>query len=287
MKWGALSKFVERTVFWAVSIVGIYLVNMKMLAFSFPLSVALAVAAVWFLMKDIKPRLFPSSIQMNYMREGLVIGFSGIAASLCLTIDQFMITHYMGAYELGLYSAATKAFFAILTFLWVYSYALFPRLSQSSVDQEGTRRLLVKHTIGLGIWGTAAVGILCLFADPLIRLFFSEKFLVISPIFKILTFFMVVSFFNVLFSDGLNAFNKQTVRLYIVLGALALNIVLNLFFIPTLGLLGAVYASIIAQLLILLLSYFQVKKIFQLKVGWVISGFLMASLALVKLSFVL
>jgi O-antigen/teichoic acid export membrane protein len=59
----------------------------------------------------------------------MLIGFAGIAASLCLTIDQLMVKKILDTYQLGLYSAATKVAFVVLTFLWIYAYALFPRLS--------------------------------------------------------------------------------------------------------------------------------------------------------------
>ncbi len=284
MKFTCLSKFIERSVFLIGAILGIYLINIKLLAFSFPLSVVVAVFVIWFFVKDFNIQLLPFRIEINYIKEGLIIGFSGIAASLCLTIDQFMITHYMGAYALGLYSAATKLFFAILTFLWAYSYALFPRLSKSFLDKEETRRILSKHTIGLGTLGTATVATLCLFSSPIIRIFFSEKFLTILPVFKILNIFMIISFFNILFSDSLNAFHMQKVRFHIIVQALVLNVLFNIFFIPRFGLLGAVYASIIAQLFIFALSYFHIRRTFQLKMDWIILGFFVINLILVKLS---
>lgn len=285
MKFACLSKFIERTVFLVVSIFGIYLINMKMLALSFPLSIAVAVSVIWLFARDFPIQIFPAKIRMDYLKEGLVIGFSGIAASLCLTIDQFMIKYYLDTYELGLYCAATKLIFVILTFLWIYSYALFPRLAKSHFDKEEIGRMLTKHTVYLGALGTAIVILLCLFSELLIRLFFSEKFLIILPVFKTLNLFLIIAFFNALFSDSLNAFALQKIRFYIILTALVLNILLNVLFIPKFGLLGAVYSSIMAQLFILVMSYVQIKKIYPIKAGLCISGFLFANLILVRLSF--
>ncbi len=284
MKLTAFSKFIERTIFLIVAVLGIVFVNIRLLAFSFPLSVLITGITVWFFMKDFKINFYPF-INVNFIKEGLIIGFSSIAASLCLTIDQFMIEHYKGTYQLGLYSAATKLFFVVLTFLWIYAYALFPRLSKASADKKEIRQIMIKHTVYLGSLGTITVGVLSFFSDILIKVFFSEKFLPIVSVFKTLNIFLIIVFFNALFSDNLSAFDRQKTRLNIILQGLSLNVVGNLFLIPRYGLLGAVYSSIIAQLLILILSYYQLRKMYQLRIGWYITGFIIANLLLVKLSF--
>lgn len=76
----------------------------------------------------------------------------------------------------------------------------------------------------------------------------------------------------------------QKVRFHIIVQALVLNVLFNIFFIPRFGLLGAVYASIIAQLFIFALSYFHIRRTFQLKMDWIILGFFVINLILVKLS---
>jgi len=190
----------------------------------------------------------------------------------------------LGAHELGLYSAATKTFFMVLTFVWIYAYALFPKLSAASENAKEVCRLLRRHTLFLGAAGTLSVGVLSFLAEPIIRLFFSEKFLVILPVFKALNFFLILVFFNILYADSLNAFDKQRSRLVIVMRGLALNVVLNGILIPSLGLMGAVYASAMAQLLILIMSYGQVKKLYQPRVGLFILAFLLLNLAVIQWS---
>jgi O-antigen/teichoic acid export membrane protein len=162
---------------------------------------------------------------------------------------------------------------------------LFPRLSGAFSNKEEIRRILTKHTIGLGLAGTLTVALLSFLSAPLIRVLFSEKFLVVLPVVKMLNVFLIISFFNVLYSDSLNAFNRQSQRMTIIVMALILNIFLNVILIPVCGLMGAVYASICAQLLILVLSYIQVQRIYSINAGGYICGFLLAGLLLVGLSF--
>ncbi len=284
MKPAAIGVFTERTVFLLVCIPAIWWADMDWLALSFPVAGLISGFVIWMFGWASLIRWQSFKFDMTYVREGLVAGFAGVAASLCLTIDQFMISKMMGAYELGLYSAATKVYFVVLTFLWIYAYALFPVLSKFSSNKTEIRRLLTSHTQRLGLGAVVAAGVLCLLAEPLIRLLFSEKFLVVLPVFKLLSVFLMISFFNVIFSDALNAFGKQSQRLAIILKALVLNIVFNVVLIPRYGLLGAVYASIAAQLFVLVFSYLEIKALYQLKAGRYIAVFLLTGLIIIYMS---
>lgn len=284
MKPAFVSKAIERTLYLLCSLLGIYWVDMEVLAFAFPAAAAVAYLSIWFYKRNHPVGLRSFSRRMNHVHEGLIIGVAGIAASLCLTVDQLMIKRMLGVYELGLYSAASKAAFVVLTFLWIYAYTLFPRLSLVATNSERVNALLTRHTLKLGGAGIATVAVLSFAAGPIIAILFSDKYLSVVPVFKWLNFFLLICFFNVLFSDSLNAFNQQNKRLIIIVKALVINVLLNMIFLPAFGLLGAVYASIIAQLWILIFSYWELRSDFQLRLGRLIIGFLLTGLAIVCLS---
>lgn len=77
---------------------------------------------------------------------------------------------------------------------------------------------------------------------------------------QILLFALVFSFINTLFSFILISVNRQKNLLWINIGAIAVNLILNLVFIPRYGFRGAAITSVIAECYILVATFLSSKK---------------------------
>jgi len=159
MKLTSLARFIERTAYLLVAITAIYFINFKMLATAFPISYLCSAIIIWVYYKNFCVKLIWCTQQIQFFKEAIIIGLSSIMATLCLTADQIMIKYYLGTEELGFYCGAAKIFFVIITFGWVYSYALFPFLSKLYKENENNLKdFITSITYKLG----AMIGILAI-----------------------------------------------------------------------------------------------------------------------------
>ncbi len=285
MKLTSLSRFIERTMYLIVAASAIYLINFKMLALAFPISYLLSAVIIWFYFKNFRVQLKWSARQIQFLKEGIVIGLSSIMATLCLTADQIMIKYYLGGEALGLYCGATKIFFVIITFGWVYSYALFPFLSKLYTENESAlKHFITTVTYKLGALVGILAALLIIFSKQIIYLILSQKYISVEPVFKVLSLFLFVTFMNILYSDSLNAFGMQNKRLKITLMALILNIGLNILVIPAFGIMGAALTTVISQIVTFLWSYKILDQKFHLKTSKGILLFVMLISGLVYLT---
>ncbi|MDT9599641.1 lipopolysaccharide biosynthesis protein [Sphingosinicella rhizophila] len=177
------------------------------------------------------------------LRYGLPFVPTFLAAWMFEGIDRVALRHYSTFFELGLFSAAIKIV-AILSLLqiafsnfWVpVSYELYEsgsdeaRATYASVFSQISGSLFVA---GLGI--IVLKDVVILLFDPAYRGAASiMPFLLLIPIMATLSEVTVV---------GINFRNRTHWHLYIALGCAALNLILNLLLVPSLGAKGAAIAT--------------------------------------------
>jgi O-antigen/teichoic acid export membrane protein len=134
--------------------------------------------------------------------------------------------------------------------------AIFPVLSRSARNEEDFERYLrfsYRALMAL-VFGVCAVAVPL--SKPLTRLVFGAKYGASAPIFAALIWSEAAIFFGVVLKMGLIARNLQRyLAVSTVVGAI-INIVLNLFWIPRYGALGATWATNISYAVASIFIYF-------------------------------
>lgn len=168
-------------------------------------------------------------------------------------MDIFLVNLLVGPAGAGLYSIAVR----MVEQLWIISQAvstvLFPRLSMM-VGDDAARRALTPVVARFVIWSTLlAAGILAALAAPLIETLFGPEFRRATPALIVLLPGIVALSCGRILANDFAARGLVGVNLALVTGILAVNLIGNLLLIPTYGIIGAAFATMIAYVLDLII----------------------------------
>lgn len=196
----------------------------------------------------------PSSDGLNY-RERLQEGghFAvGVSAQNAYTdLDKAMLPRLAGLEAAGIYTGAFR--FVVVAFLPLNAFlgALYPRFFEAGAQGYAAARRVAWQALPLtAAYGGLACAALWLTAPLLPRLLGSE-FSDSVPALRALAVLVLVQGLYFPFADALTGSGLQRQRTAGQVTSLICNAGLNLILIPQIGWLGAVYASIATQLLLL------------------------------------
>ena len=171
-------------------------------------------------------------------------------------IDQIMLKHYIDTTAVGLYSAAAR-----LTEVWylipnILITALFPALVNSSLhsEKEYQKRFNVLALTLLLV--SLCISIFTsLFSKTLISIIYGNDFIEAAHILSVYIFSLLGSFISLLLLQDLFLKNKKWLVILLPASTSVLNIVLNIFLIPSYGTIGAALATVISYSMVPVLFY--------------------------------
>ena len=159
--------------------------------------------------------------------------------------DQALISVALPAAYLGLYSVAVTLPGAVSSIGGSLAAIALPGVASTSAEPDKRLRLaqLVRATLFLSV---LAAGALLPLAAPIIELFFGRAFLPAAPVAQVLLFASILFGVNRVISAGVRAFNRpfsagagDTLAAGVTVVSLAL-------LVPTIGIMGAAVASLLA-----------------------------------------
>lgn len=189
-------------------------------------------------------------------RESWPYALSMIFISIYYFLDTVMLGFMKQDAQVGWYNAIYKIILFVLIFANVLGVVLFPQISalfKKSLTQlqaltSSFSKFIAIVALPIGFGGV-------ILSKPLIGLIYGSEYLGGVTAFRFLIWTVVVIFFSIIFSNGLQACNRQRSYLAIVgLGAV-MNIVLNLILIPRYSLNGAAVATLISELLVFVVAF--------------------------------
>lgn len=176
-------------------------------------------------------------------REIAPIGLGILLSGLYFRVDLYLVEAWVGLQAVGLYNAVYRLVDALRLVPAALLAVVFPRLCRDT-----STRMLIRTAVPLLI---AAMGLLLLLewqADAVVRLTFGSRYLAAVPAFRILLLALPLLYGNYLLTHQLIAWGKQ--RSFAVCCGLGLmvNLLLNLWLIPALGVLGAAWSTLLTEL---------------------------------------
>ncbi len=228
---------------------------------SFLLSFIITIIGLDF--STVRPRIF----NKEYFRKiwgfswPQLIGFSGLY--IINYIDLYVIKRYMTVADVGVYSVAYNGFLVITGTIMILNTIFMPLIVEYRTKKrfDLIKKYLKKIPLMSGLWVIIVV-IGILLSNHIVVGLFSEKYIHSIPSFKILLIGSVFSFIRICLIPVINAFDFV---LYFQISNLVMmvsNIILDILFIPNIGITGAAYGTIGAYLIgvILAMSIIIVKK---------------------------
>ncbi len=218
---------------------------------AYVLATAVAVLVAWLFL----PRRFlrqPAAIGERRAALSSLFGFSKwvtvgyVAGMLMSRVDIFLLAHFRGSEEVGLYSAAFQLAMIFPLLAGVLFTVLLPHVSQMQGKaqlQPFLRRTLAVSGIGL-LLALPAV----LFAGPLVHLLFSARYAASAGIFQVLCLNFVLALVTQPLSTVLYATDRPDAMAAVASLQLALAVAGNWLLVPRYGGLGAAWATVAVTL---------------------------------------
>lgn len=230
----------------------------------------------FFVSREIRIRLgFDFAWWKKTFTESLPYGLALILQTLYLRIDVVLISIILGSAAVGTYGAATRILESFLILGVFFGQAILPKLSSEENDtNKNFEQSLVWGMEVLLLFSLPIIISVIQYAPNIINIISSEEFLTKGDILgsdSILTILVITVFFayfNQLFSFSLVAKNRQKYLLFVNGGALTLNAILNIIFLPAFGIIAAAVSTIVCEIFVFASLLKNIRKHFTLHFNW-------------------
>ncbi|MBN1902626.1 flippase [Candidatus Sumerlaeota bacterium] len=193
---------------------------------------------------------------VSLLKTAFPFGLFTFFSVIYIQIDNVMIYHIRGEEDLGIYAAATRIVIAVCFFTEAFMGTLYPMFSRFFIeDRKKLEKTYERAFWFLYITGLPAVIGLWRIANPLIVFLFGQTYEKSGPILSLLSVLIFLRFIDNVPATLLSAIGKQFIRTWMVIGASAMNIILNLFLIPRYSYYGAAYSSLLVNFLLVIIYY--------------------------------
>ncbi|HXM20919.1 MAG TPA: flippase [Terriglobales bacterium] len=198
---------------------------------------------------------------LTVLKPALTIGLSLAMGLLNYNFDAILLGFLRGPTFVGWYNAAYKLILVGLSVAITYFTGLFPALSRLYVKNREEFRLLVRRSteLWLGFVVPLVVGGTFL-ADPVIRFLYGAAYANSAAPFKILVWSAALVVLRWVYMDSLRATGHQALDLRCAVTSAALNVGLNILLIPRFGMIGAASATVFADVVWFVMSYYYFRR---------------------------
>jgi O-antigen/teichoic acid export membrane protein len=164
--------------------------------------------------------------------------------------DRYLVTYFLGLSNVGIYSAAYSLGTLIQLFVSPLQLILFPELSKLyDEDKINEVEIYMSHSLRYFLLvAVPAVFGLSALAKPLLIIFTTKDFLSGWFVIPVIAFSSLLAGIVQIFTNTLLILKKTKVPTYINFTAAVLNLLINFLLIPSIGISGAAFST--------LLSYF-------------------------------
>lgn len=165
-------------------------------------------------------------------------------------IDRVMLGNILGPQAVALYSIPSKLNRAIVTIPQTITQVFLPKLQDTAINNEKKFLLMCKYLSRfLAIVGCFVFIFLYYFSEMIIYKLFGNKYIESIYIAQLFAFINLMWYLENIPELILMSRSAHKQRLITKILAIGINILLNILWIPTMGLEGAIYATIIANVI--------------------------------------
>ena len=179
----------------------------------------------------------------------LPIGVALIINTLLSQIDKLIIPHLLDFRQAGFYALSYKVFEFLLVLPTFFINSVFILLANKKHNLK-----IFDNSLKIFVFVSVVLSFFCIYFAPAIIDLISGKDFSFSILpFQVLSFSLIVFFISALLRLQLIVEGKEKLFFYIYLSSLVLNVILNIILLPVMGIVGAAFATILSELLVLIL----------------------------------
>jgi O-antigen/teichoic acid export membrane protein len=185
-------------------------------------------------------------------------------------IDTLLLSFFKPPSEVGIYALAYKILEVIVIIPAILSTNLLPVLTKliSAGDELGFKNAVEKTSVTLVLIATVITVLVFPLAPWLITFIAQPDFLAAAAVLRVLVIAAFFVFITTLFAQALISTKKQKLLINGYIGAVVINIVLNLIVIPRFSYMGAAYVTLLTELLLLVYTVVLTENHLNTNIRW-------------------
>jgi O-antigen/teichoic acid export membrane protein len=195
------------------------------------------------------------------LKIALPLAIVALISMVYYNIDIVMLGKMKGEEVAGWYGVSYHLFFALATIPGAFLSAIFPVLSRFFIESgELLKKAFQKSfkvLVGVGI--PASVGSFLL-SEKIILFLFGPQYQQSIAALKILSLLICFSYLNGLAGYFLISTNRQVLAAKIMAATASINVFLNIILIPRYSYIGAAYATVVSEILFLILFFLSARR---------------------------
>lgn len=217
------------------------------------------------LLKSIRMHSFVSYLRKRTWQKQFVNAAPFVVIDVAwiieLQVGIILLSVLLNESAVGVYSSAFAIVSMLLIISYAFMYAIFPVMSRlSDTSKENLYFVYEKACLYMLLIGIIIAIVFSVIAEPLYKILYPSTFLVGATVLKILVWSLVFTFVHAPISRLMLIFNKQRILAIMIGFGAILNIALNLWFIPHLGVMGAAWSRLASYGLFFLLNFWYVNS---------------------------
>jgi len=226
---------------------------------------ALLIFSIPFILKNIYLKI-NLKLLADMVRFGLPLVFSSLAG-LALTLgDRYVIKFLKGDSSVGLYSLGFKIASIINVFIVQSFHLSYVPIAFKKLTEENNRRFYSKTLTYYVFVLVLSALFISVFSQGIVHLLAkNNSYWSAAIIVPVLAFMFIFKGMQYIFSLGFQYAKKNIYNVIVVTTSATLNIVLNILFVKYWDFLGAAFATLIAFIVMTILTYFFAQKLFPIK----------------------
>lgn len=199
----------------------------------------------------------------KHLKPILVFFAMSVATSVYTNLDVVMLRFMKDNMEVGLYDAAIKVKSILITLITSLGTVLLPRLSYyvQVENKEAFRRMVSKAFNFVFVAATAVMLYFMIYAGESILFLAGEEYLPAQvPMFILMPTVLLIGLSNITGIQVLTPLGEENKVVCSVVAGAVLDFLLNLVLIPKFGASGAAFATLMAELLVLIIQCIFLKE---------------------------
>lgn len=285
MKYNAYLKVIEETTFIA-GIITVVILDLGLSgicsAYLFAYTIRFITGYLFTRSYFFKPRLKWDLPAMKWiLKESFPIGMSRIFRKTTFRIDTILLKLFRTREEVGVFHGVYRIIIIAMFIPRDITDSLFPIMSRyADGPKESLSALFEKSFKTILILTLPMIFTVYIASGWIITLILGSNFTHAAPLMQVLTLAWGFMFFSVLCNKILNATNHQRFATIAIGICLLVNVILDLISIPYLGYIGAGISTLVAEIVLFIMSYsFISKYVCSMSLAKVVSKPLVAALA--------
>ncbi len=187
------------------------------------------------------------NIAKKIFKDSWPLIISGAAIIIYMKIDQVMLGEMLGGSYVGEYSVAVRISEVWYFIPTIIASSVFPSILSAKKESLNLYTSKLQQLYDLMSFSSIAIAVvITIFSDEIILTFFGSPYQKAGPVLSIHVWAGISVFLGIASTQYLIAENLIKIQFFRTITGCIANIILNLYFIPRMGITGAAWATLIS-----------------------------------------